>query len=178
MWIRNVIAAAVQGASKKAGHKPSMFGDYRQLLERKDIDAVVLSVPDHWHALMTVDACRAGKDVYCEKPLTLFVTEGRKMVEVARETGRIVQTGSQQRSDDRFRLACELARNGKLGKLHTLVVGLPKPNYPPLEKQCPTAIRRAISTTTCGSAPPRSGRTTTTACTTTSASSGTTAAGR
>src|SRR5437773_5247169 len=118
-----VLADAVK-AVDKTGHKPSTFGDYRKLLERKDIDAVVASVPDHWHALMTVDACRAGKDVYCEKPLTLFVSVGRRMVQVARETGRIVQTGSQQRSDDRFRLACELARNNKLGKLHTLVVGL------------------------------------------------------
>jgi predicted dehydrogenase len=124
----NVFASAVK-AVENTGHKPSVFGDYRRLLERKDIDAVVLSVPDHWHALMTIDACRAGKDVYCEKPLTLFITEGRKMVEVARQTGRVVQTGSQQRSDDRFRQACELARNGKLGKLHTLVVGLPRPNH-------------------------------------------------
>src|SRR5262245_28663142 len=132
----NVFASAVKRV-EEAGQKPSVFGDYRQLLERKDIDAVVLSVPDHWHALMTVDACRAGKDVYCEKPLTLFVTEGRKMVEVARQTGRVVQTGSQQRSDDRFRLACELARNGKLGKLQTVLVGIPKPNFPPAAKAMP-----------------------------------------
>jgi predicted dehydrogenase len=124
----NVFASAVKRV-EEAGNKPSVFGDYRQLLERKDIDAVVLSVPDHWHALMTVDACRAGKDVYCEKPLTLFITEGRKMVDVARQTGRVVQTGSQQRSDDRFRLACELARNGKLGKLQSVLVGIPKPNH-------------------------------------------------
>jgi predicted dehydrogenase len=124
----NVLGAAVKKVAE-TGHKPSTFGDYRQMLDRKDIDAVVASVPDHWHALMTVDACRAGKDVYCEKPLTLFVTEGRRMVEVARETGRIVQTGSQQRSDDRFRHACELVRNGKLGQIRTLVVGLPRPNH-------------------------------------------------
>ena len=132
----NVFASAVKRV-QDAGQKPSVFGDYRQLLERKDIDAVVLSVPDHWHALMTVDACRAGKDVYCEKPLTLFVAEGRKMVEVARQTGRVVQTGSQQRSDDRFRLAAELARNGKLGKLQTVLVGIPKPNYPAASKAVP-----------------------------------------
>ncbi|HZN33727.1 MAG TPA: Gfo/Idh/MocA family oxidoreductase [Pirellulaceae bacterium] len=136
---KNVFASAVKRV-EEAGQKPSVFGDYRQLLERKDIDAVVLSVPDHWHALMTVDACRAGKDVYCEKPLTLFVTEGRKMVEVARETGRVVQTGSQQRSDDRFRLACELARNGKLGKLQTVLVGIPAPNHmSPVDKKDTTA---------------------------------------
>jgi predicted dehydrogenase len=125
---KNVLAAAVK-AVEKTGHKPSTFGDYRRLLERKDIDAVVASVPDHWHALITIDACRAGKDVYCEKPLSLFVSEGRRMVEVARQTGRVVQTGSQQRSDARFRQACELARNGKLGKIKTVLVGIPKPNY-------------------------------------------------
>src|SRR3954468_16320450 len=124
----NVIADAVK-QGEKTGHKPSTFGDYRNMLERKDTDAVVASVPDHWHAIMTIDACGAGKDVYCEKPLTLFVAEGRQMVDVARKTGRIVQTGSQQRSDARFRQAAELAVNGKLGKLHTLVVGLPKPNH-------------------------------------------------
>jgi predicted dehydrogenase len=124
----NVIADAVKQVDK-TGHKPSTFGDYRKLLERKDIDAVVASVPDHWHAIITMDACGAGKDVYCEKPLSLFVSEGRRMVDVARQTGRIVQTGSQQRSDSRFRQAAELAVNGKLGKLHTLVVGLPKPNH-------------------------------------------------
>lgn len=133
---RNVVASAVRTV-EKTGHKPSVFGDYRQMLERKDIDAVVVSVPDHWHALMTIDACRAGKDAYCEKPLTLFVAEGRKMVEVARQTNRIVQTGSQQRSDDRFRQACELARNGKLGKLQTVLVGIPKPNFSPLAKAVP-----------------------------------------
>ena len=123
-----VLATAVNTV-EKSGHKPSTFGDYRRMLERKDIDAVVASVPDHWHALMTVDACRAGKDVYCEKPLSLFVSEGRRMVEVARETGRVVQTGSQQRSDARFRQAAELALNGKLGKLKTVLVGIPKPNH-------------------------------------------------
>jgi predicted dehydrogenase len=99
------------------------------LLDRKDIDAVVISTPDHWHALMTTDACRAGKDVYCEKPLTLFIAEGRKMVEVARQTGRIVQTGSQQRSDSRFRQAAELVRNGAIGKVEQVMVGIPKPNH-------------------------------------------------
>lgn len=137
----NVFASAVKRV-EEAGNKPSVFGDYRQLLERKDIDAVVLSVPDHWHAKMAIDACRAGKDVYCEKPLTLFIEEGRKMVDVARQTGRVVQTGSQQRSDNRFRLACELARNGKLGKLQTVLVGIPKPNYlSPVDKKDTTAAQ-------------------------------------
>ena len=105
------------------------FGDYRRLLDRKDIDAVVITVPDHWHALITVDACAAGKDVYCEKPLSLTVVEGRAMVEAARRFGRMVQTGSQQRSDDKFRLACELVRNGYLGKIKTIKVGIPGNNF-------------------------------------------------
>ena len=91
--------------------------------------AVVVATPDHWHALATIHACQAGKDVYCEKPLTLFIAEGRKMVEVAREHKRIVQTGSQQRSDDRFRQACEHVRNGHLGKLEKVLVGLPGSNF-------------------------------------------------
>jgi len=132
----NVVASAAKRVSEK-GHQPSVFGNYRQMLERKDIDAIVVSVPDHWHALMTTDACRAGKDVYCEKPLSLYIAEGRKMVDVARQTNRVVQTGSQQRSDDRFRLASELARNGKLGKIQKVLVGIPKPNFPPLEKAVP-----------------------------------------
>ena len=72
--------------------------DFRQLLDQKDIDAVIVATPDHWHALITIAACEAGKDVYCEKPLSLAVVEGRKMVEAARKHNRVVQTGSQQRS--------------------------------------------------------------------------------
>ena len=110
--------------------KPGVFKDYRALLDRKDIDAVVVVTPDHWHALPTIHACQAGKDVYCEKPLSLTVAEGRKMVEAARKHDRIVQTGSQQRSDNRFRLACELVRSGKLGKMKTVLVGIPDVNFP------------------------------------------------
>src|SRR5262245_5396482 len=84
------------------------YGDYRRVLDRKDIDAVVITTPDHWHALMTIHACQAGKDVYCEKPLSLTIAEGRKMVEAARANNRVVQTGSQQRSAPEFRLVCEL----------------------------------------------------------------------
>lgn len=105
------------------------YGDYRQLLADKNVDAVVITTPDHWHALMTIDACIAEKDVYCEKPLTLTIAEGQAMVRTARKHGRIVQTGSQQRSVERFRLACELIRNGRLGKIKTIRVGIPKVNF-------------------------------------------------
>lgn len=115
---------------EKATKQPcAAYGDYRKMLEDKNVDAIVFTVPDHWHALMTIDACRAGKDVYCEKPLTLTIAEGRAMVEAARKYKRIVQTGSQQRSDDRFRQACELVRNGRIGKVHTVKVGIPKVNF-------------------------------------------------
>ena len=114
---------------EKANVKPHAAGDYRKLLELKDIDAVLVSTPDHWHALITIDACKAGKDVYCEKPLTLAVSEGRAIVKAARENKRVVQTGSQQRSAKEFRHACELVRNGALGKLKEVKVGLPGPNW-------------------------------------------------
>lgn len=125
---RSVLAAA-RARVEKANGACEAFTDYRKLLERKDIDAVVISTPDHWHALQTIHACEAGKDVFCEKPLTLVVAEGQAMVKTARRTGRIVQTGSQQRSDDRFRQACELVRSGRLGKIHTVKVGLPGVNF-------------------------------------------------
>jgi predicted dehydrogenase len=122
-------AAAAKMVEEKNG-KCEVFTDYRKLLERKDIDAVVITTPDHWHALQTIHACEAGKDVYSEKPLSLTIVEGRKMVDAARANKRIVQTGSQQRSDARFRRACELVRSGRIGKLQTVLVGIPGPNNP------------------------------------------------
>ena len=123
-------AAKAKGMVEGKNGKCDVYYDYREMLERKDIDAVVISTPDHWHALTTIHACQAGKDVYVEKPLTLTIGEGRRMVEVARKHKRIVQTGSQQRSDRRFRLACELVRSGKIGKLERVHVGIPGPNHP------------------------------------------------
>lgn len=105
------------------------FSDFRSLLDSKDIDAVVITTPDHWHALPTIHACQAGKDVYCEKPLTLFINEGKAMLAAARKHERIVQTGSQQRSDDRFRLAAELIRSEALGKIKLVKIGLPGVNF-------------------------------------------------
>ena len=91
--------------------------DYRYLLDRKDIDAVMIAVPDHWHAKLYIDAMDAGKDVYGEKPLSLTIKQGRAIVRKARETKKIFQTGSQQRSDEKFRRACEYVRSGRLGKI-------------------------------------------------------------
>jgi predicted dehydrogenase len=102
------------------------FEDYRELLERPEVDMVTIGTPDHWHTKMVIDACRAGKDVYCEKPLTLTIEEGKHLCDVVRETGRIVQVGSWQRSDHRFRLAVEMVRQGRLGKLESVEVVLGK----------------------------------------------------
>jgi predicted dehydrogenase len=101
------------------------YKDYRDLLARRDIDAVLIVTPDHWHALPTIAAAKAGKDIYLEKPLTLTIKEGRLLSDSVRRYGRVFQVGSQQRSDARFRFACELVRNGRIGKLHTVKVGLP-----------------------------------------------------
>jgi predicted dehydrogenase len=123
------LAAAKKEIEDRTGRACASHGDHRRLLESKEVDAVIVAAPDHWHALMTIDACQAGKDVYVEKPLTLVVNEGRVMVKVARQTKRIVQTGSQQRSDDKFRLACELVRSGRIGKVKAVRVGLPAVNF-------------------------------------------------
>jgi predicted dehydrogenase len=96
------------------------YDDFRELLDRKDIDAVTIVVPDHWHTLIALEAMKREKDIYCEKPLTLTVAEGKALVKMAREKKPVFQVGSQQRSDARFRLACELVRNGRIGKVRTV----------------------------------------------------------
>lgn len=108
------------------GSTPRIFEDYRDLLARKDVDIVTIGTPDHWHTKMVIDACRAGKDVYCEKPLTLTIDEGKTLTRVVKETGRVVQVGSWQRSDHRFRLAVEMVRQGRIGKLQRVDVVLGK----------------------------------------------------
>ncbi|WP_010583479.1 Gfo/Idh/MocA family protein [Schlesneria paludicola] len=122
------LAEAVKHLKSK-GRQVDAYSDYRRLLERKDLDAVVIATPDHWHALPTIDACSAGKDVFVEKPLSLTVAEGRKMVEAARRYERVVQTGSQQRSDPLFRRAVELIRSGRLGRLKQILVGIPQVRF-------------------------------------------------
>jgi predicted dehydrogenase len=99
------------------------YHDFRRLLEQKDIDAVIVATPDHWHTLMTVAACDAGKDVYCEKPLTLMLGEGRHMVTAARRNNRVVQAGSQQRSAPHYIQAVKLIHDGGIGEVHRIHAG-------------------------------------------------------
>jgi len=101
------------------------YGDYRELLLNKDIDAVLISTPDHWHAQIAVEAALAGKHIYLQKPTSLTIQEGREMSDIVHRTGVIFQIGSQQRSMKQFRIACELVRNGRIGKVHTVKIGLP-----------------------------------------------------
>ncbi|MBM3458734.1 MAG: Gfo/Idh/MocA family oxidoreductase [Armatimonadetes bacterium] len=126
---QTVLAAAQARVEKATGRPCRAFRDHRELLAQQGVDAVVISTPDHWHALQAAEAIQAGKDVYCEKPLTLNIYEGQTLVRLARKHGCIVQTGSQQRSDAKFRLACELVRSGRLGKIHTVQVGIKRNNF-------------------------------------------------
>ncbi|MCU0708607.1 MAG: Gfo/Idh/MocA family oxidoreductase, partial [Pirellula sp.] len=110
--------------AERCGTKLDIYQDYRKILDRKDIDAVTIGTPDHWHAKIAIDAMRAGKDVYCEKPLTLTIREGQQIIKVMEETGRIFQVGTQQRTEfnQAFLKAVALARSGRLGgKVDALV---------------------------------------------------------
>lgn len=125
-------------ARKHFGVKAGLYEDFRKLLDRKDVDMVTIGVPDHWHTAIAVAACRAGKHVYCEKPLTLTVDEGKLLTKVVKETGRVFQVGTWQRSDHRFRLACELVHQGRIGKLRKVTVTLGKnPTGGPFEETDP-----------------------------------------
>ena len=107
------------------GRAPKQYTDFRRALESKDVDVIINATPDHWHTLINYAAARAGKDIYGEKPLTLTIDEGQRLVSAVRANNTILQTGTQQRSNARFRLACELVRNGRLGKLKEANVWLP-----------------------------------------------------
>src|SRR4029078_9330716 len=110
----------------KQGEKvPFTASDFRKILERKDVDIIVNGTPDHWHSLVNIGAAKAKKDIYGEKPLTLTIDEGKHVVKAVRDNKVVFQTGTQQRSDRRFRLACELVRNGRIGKLQTVEVFVP-----------------------------------------------------
>ena len=106
------------------------YKQFGELIGRSDIDAVVIATPDHWHAYMAIAACNAGKDIYCEKPLSLTIHEARAMVQAARKNQRVFQTGSMQRSSSEFRKACELVRNGRIGKVKQVIVDVGGPSRP------------------------------------------------
>lgn len=116
-------AAAQQFASP--GKVPEQFTDFRKVLERKNVDVIVNATPDHWHTLINLAAAAARKDMYAEKPLTLTIDEGKRMVKAVRKHRVVLQTGTQQRSNKLFRLACELVRNGRIGKLTEVTVYVP-----------------------------------------------------
>lgn len=109
----------------KDGKAPKGYADFRKLLERDDVHVIVNGCPDHWHSLVNIAAAKAKKDIYSEKPLTLTIDEGKHVVKAVRDNKVVLQTGTQQRSSERFRLACELVRNGRIGKLKDVVVYLP-----------------------------------------------------
>lgn len=102
-----------------------MYDDYREMLLNKDIDAVIISTPDHWHSQPAIEAALAGKDVYLQKPTSLTIAEGRLLADIVKQKGTILQVGTQQRSSPQFRIAAELVRNGRIGRLHTVRIGLP-----------------------------------------------------
>ncbi len=118
------IDRAVAGFTKD-GKVPAKYTDFRKLLESKDIDVIINGTPDHWHSLINIAAARAKKDIYSEKPLTLTIDEGKHVVKAVRDNKVVLQTGTQQRSSERFRMACDLVRNERIGKLKEVTVWLP-----------------------------------------------------
>jgi predicted dehydrogenase len=118
--------AAKTGQYKGCG----AYNDFRELIARKDIDAVVIATPDHWHSIPALLAMAAGKDVYCEKPLTLTIHEAKLLIDVTRKHNRVFQTGSQQRSSREFRTACEAVRSGRIGKIKRVYVDVAGPSRP------------------------------------------------
>ncbi|MDX1966953.1 MAG: Gfo/Idh/MocA family oxidoreductase [Planctomycetaceae bacterium] len=122
----NVLAENVAKVEKSQGKKPDAYKDYRNILDRKDIEAVMIATPDHWHTKIAVEAMYAGKDVYCEKPLTLTIDEGKLIEKVVKETGRVFQVGTMQRteSDQRFLQAIALIRDGRIGTVKKVTCGI------------------------------------------------------
>lgn len=122
----NILGANVEKVKNRQGKKPDSFKDYRKVLDRKDIDAVMIATPDHWHTKIAVEAMRSGKDVYCEKPLTLTIDEGKLIEKVVKETGRVFQVGTMQRTESgqRFLQAIALVRNGRIGTVKKVTCGI------------------------------------------------------
>lgn len=127
---KNAVEAAYSQRTASGSYKGcEAYNEFERIMERKDIDAVLICTPDHWHAPISVAAMRSGKDVFVQKPMTLTIREGRIMSDTARQYGSILQVGSQQRSERAFRKACEIVRNGWIGKVHTIYAGLGE--FPP-----------------------------------------------
>ncbi|MBX2923714.1 MAG: Gfo/Idh/MocA family oxidoreductase [Chitinophagaceae bacterium] len=125
--LNRFIEKANEANSKKVNANVTGYGHYREMLERKDIDAIVVATPDHWHAQITIDAAKAGKDIYCEKPLALTIAEGRAMANAVKKYKRVLQTGSMQRSSYNFRQATELVLNGYIGDIKEINVSVGEP---------------------------------------------------
>ncbi len=126
--VRRRVEKAYEG--KTPTHACDAYTDFRELVGRRDIDAVCIATPEHWHVIPAIEAMKAGKDVYCEKPLTLTLAEGKRVIDVARKYDRVFQTGSQQRSNvfGHFREAAEFIRSGRLGQIQTVTVGVGGPS--------------------------------------------------
>jgi predicted dehydrogenase len=132
----DVFETYLNQAAAAASNNVKTYGDFRRLLEMKEIDAVIIATPDHWHTLPAIAACQAGKDAYVEKPLTLFVREGRVLLDAARKHNRVVQTGSQQRSGPHYQQAVKLIRGGGIGAVHKITAGYTRnvmPGFKPTE---------------------------------------------
>ncbi len=125
--LKRFVGLATEANKKKVASEVKGYADYREILQRKDIDAVVVVTPDHWHAQISIDAAKAGKDIYCEKPLALTIAEGRAMVDATRKYKRVLQTGSMQRSMRFFRRAAELVSNGYIGEIKEINVSVGEP---------------------------------------------------
>ncbi|NLF68336.1 MAG: Gfo/Idh/MocA family oxidoreductase [Candidatus Anammoximicrobium sp.] len=121
-----VLAANVEKTQQKQGKKPDAYKDYRQVLDRKDIDAVMVATPDHWHTKIVIEAMQAGKDVYCEKPLTLTIAEGKLIEKAVQATGRVFQVGTMQRTESglRFLQAVALVKHGRIGTVQKVTCGI------------------------------------------------------
>ena len=116
----------IEKLEKKTGKKADGYKDYREVLDRDDIDAVMIAAPDHWHTKISVEAMLAGKDVYCEKPLTLTIDEGKLIEKIVKQTGRVFQVGTMQRTenDQRFLKAIALIRDGRIGEIRKVTCGI------------------------------------------------------
>lgn len=140
----NVLADNVAKVEKHQGKKPDAYKDYRKILDRKDIDAVMIATPDHWHTKISVEAMLAGKDVYCEKPLTLTIDEGKLIEKIVKQTGRVFQVGTMQRTeiDQRFLTAIAIIKDGRIGKVKKVTCGIDRMEASPVipEVGVPEAI--------------------------------------